>query len=176
MIETIVGLLTSSGIGSIVGVVGGWMTKVEERKNLKLKFEHEENMTNIQKDINKQDAEIKLKILDKGIEQSVIDGKIKQDIADTEAFKTGLEVQKIMTGIKWVDSIRMLMRPIITTYLLAISSVVSYNIYALVGGLNTLDPVELLSIYKNIITQVMFLTTMSISWWFSARPSQSKVN
>ena len=47
MIETILSLVGSPVVGGLLGFIGSWATKREERKNLELTFNHEQSMATI---------------------------------------------------------------------------------------------------------------------------------
>ena len=77
-----------------------------------------------------------------------------------------------MYKISFVDAIRGLMRPLITIYLLIIATFVVINIGSYIGGLESLEKAEMVTMFKNTITQIMFLVTTAVTWWFGSRPSQ----
>ncbi|MEZ7984263.1 MAG: hypothetical protein QMB64_00375 [Pseudomonadales bacterium] len=172
--EALLSILTSTGAGGIIGVVGSWLTKREERKNTQLQFERDVKMAEIRKDEAKIEADHELALADKQIERAQVEGSVAVDQAEVEAFTQGLKEQSKTYGIKAVDGIRGLMRPLITVYLLVIATLLTLKINQLVGGLDSLEMSELKGIYDNVINQMLFLTATAVTWWFGSRPSSQR--
>ncbi|MFB1001959.1 MAG: hypothetical protein QMC22_05410 [Pseudomonadales bacterium] len=172
--EALLSILTSTGAGGIIGVVGSWLTKREERKNTQLQFERDVKMAEIRKDEAKIEADHELALADKQIERAQVEGSVAIDQAEIEAFTEGLKEQSKTYGIKAVDGIRGLMRPLITVYLLVIATLLTLKINQLVGGLDSLEMSELKGIYDNVINQMLFLTATAVTWWFGSRPSSQR--
>ncbi|MDG1293456.1 MAG: hypothetical protein P8O99_05045 [Pseudomonadales bacterium] len=172
--EALLSILTSTGAGGIIGVVGSWLTKREERKNIQLQFERDVKLAEIRKDEAKIEADHELALADKQIERAQVEGSVAIDQAEVEAFTEGLKEQSKTYGIKAVDGIRGLMRPIITVYLLIIATLLTLKINQLVGGLDSLELSELKGIYDNVINQMLFLTATAVTWWFGSRPSSQR--
>ena len=103
-----------------------------------------------------------------------MEGSVAIDQAEIEAFTDGLKEQSKNYGIKVVDGIRGLMRPLITVYLLVIATLLTLKINQLVGGLDSLEMSELKGIYDNVINQMLFLTATAVTWWFGSRPSSQR--
>ena len=172
--EALLSILTSTGAGGIIGVVGSWLTKREERKNIQLQFERDVKLAEIRKDEAKIEADHELALADKQIERAQVEGSVAIDQAEVEAFSKGLKEQSKTYGIKAVDGIRGLMRPVITVYLLVIATLLTLKINELVGGLDSLEMSELKGIYDNVINQMLFLTATAVTWWFGSRPSSQR--
>jgi hypothetical protein len=172
--EALLSILTSTGAGGIIGVVGSWLTKREERKNIQLQFERDVKLAEIRKDEAKIEADHELALADKQIERAQVEGSVAIDQAEVEAFSEGLKEQSKTYGIKAVDGIRGLMRPVITVYLLVIATLLTLKINQLVGGLDSLEMSELKGIYDNVINQMLFLTATAVTWWFGSRPSSQR--
>lgn len=172
--EALLSILTSTGAGGIIGVVGSWLTKREERKNIQLQFERDVKLAEIRKDEAKIEADHELALADKQIERAQVEGSVAIDQAEVEAFTEGLKEQSKTYGIKAVDGIRGLMRPLITVYLLVIATLLTLKINQLVGGLDSLEMSELKGIYDNVINQMLFLTATAVTWWFGSRPSSQR--
>ena len=169
MIDGILSVLTSSGLGAIVGAVGGWMGKRENRLLKSLEFDHNIKAAEIETKQMALEFDHALQLADKQIEQTQTEGDIATDIAETEAFAQGLKIQQIKSGSSIVDAIRFLMRPIITVYMLIIATYFAYSIHQLVEGIEVLGILQLVDMYTQIISQIFFLTITCVSWWFSSR-------
>lgn len=155
MISSIVGLLASPLLGSIVGFFGSWSTKVEERKKLSLELNHEARMA----DINHRNK----------VEELKVEGAINVEIEDIKAFDSSQTYGNQNSGVGWIDAIRTLIRPILTVYLLTVTSYLGYSLSMMIGGLEALPANEILSLYREIILSLLGLTSMSISWWYGSR-------
>ena len=172
MLGEIVGILSSSEVGAIVGLFGSWLTKREERRNFELKYDFDVKMAEIRKSEAELEFNHELALADKHLERAELEGEIQGDVEEMTAFREGLKEQQVMYKIKFVDAIRGLMRPLITVYLLVVGTVITIKLSALVGGIDgAMDAVEMTAMYKVTIAQVMFLLTTAVTWWFGSRPS-----
>lgn len=174
MLDAIVGIFSSSGLGAIVGLFGSWLTKREERRNAELKYDYEVKMAQIRKQEAELEFNHELALADKKMEQAKTEGEIKMDIQEIEALRDSMKEQQMTYGIKFVDALRGMMRPVITIYLLLVASYVAFKIGGYIGGLEAIDTEELVSMYKDTISQVMFLLTTAVTWWFGSRPSSKR--
>lgn len=174
--EWLASLLTTTSAGGIIGVLGSWLTKREERKNLQLKFEHDVKISEIRKEEARLEAQHELAMADKHIERAQVEGEISLGEAEVNAFKESLREQSTTYGITFVDTVRGLMRPVITIYLLVIATFVTLKINSLVGGVGALEVEggELLESYRGVIDQMLFLTATAVTWWFGSRPSSRR--
>ena len=168
-------VLSSSAFGAVIGLLGSWLTKREERKNHEIKSEFDFKMA----ELKKAEAEMKFKheleLAEKKIESTKIKGDIDKEKEEIKAFKESLKVQSTSTKIKFVDAIRGLMRPTITIYLLVIGTIIALNLHHFAGGIeNSLTRIEVVSMYRDTISQIMFLLTSAITWWFGSRPSSAR--
>ena len=73
--EALFSILTSTGAGGIIGVLGRWLTKREERKNIQLQFERDIKLAEIRKEEAKIEAEHELAIANKQIERAEVEGE-----------------------------------------------------------------------------------------------------
>lgn len=174
MISTLAEIFASSGLGAIVGLLGSWLTKREERRNLELKLTHDLKMADIRVKEAAFEFEHELAMADKQVERAEIEGEIARDIADMTAFTEGLKEQQMIYKVKWVDALRGVMRPLITIYLLALATLVTLRIGSHMGGLGELDNSLLNSLYSDTISQIFFLVTTAVTWWFGSRPSYAR--
>lgn len=182
--EWLVDLLTTTSTGGIIGVLGSWLTKREERKNLQLKYDHDLKMSEIRKEEAKIEAEHELAMADKQVERAQVEGELAIGEVEMKAFTEGLKEQSKTYGIRLVDSVRGLMRPLITVYLLVIATFIMIQIHNLVGGFDTVicgpnsvescNPDTAINTYKSVIDQVLFLTATAVTWWFGSRPSSQR--
>jgi uncharacterized membrane protein (Fun14 family) len=176
MIAEIVGALSSVGFGSIIGAIGGYLSKVEERKMQSENNAFKLKLMDLQIKEALQEKEHELAMVGKQIERTEMEGAVVIGTVEAEAFKKSIEAQQIKSGVRWVDALRSLMRPLITLFLLGVSTYLAIQISLLLGGLKEIDKDELMLIFKNIINQVLFLAATATLWWFASRhPQMSKV-
>lgn len=143
-LEGVINLSTGGAIGSLIGIAGAWITKREERATLRIRNEHEQAMARLK-----------------------VSGEIQTQ--DARAFT---ESQKTKSTI--ADAIRAVVRPIITIYLLTVTTWLAYVVWTKTKGIETWETGELEELIRLIISQLLFLTTTCVVWWFGARPSSER--
>ena len=145
--------LTTPIFSTLAGLLGSYLTRVEERKANRDKYEFELKAKQL-------DSDIALAQADKAIEQ--------QDMKDRgEAFT---ETQK---ASKYMDIGRSIMRPFITVYLLIFCTWLTYMCYELTGGLENMDKEFIESIFEFAVTSALNLNVFAVTYWFGSRPSGS---
>jgi hypothetical protein len=170
----LVDLFATGGFGTVVGLLGSYLTKREERKQYELDAKHKLQMAEIRfKEVELENSH-EIAIASKNIERAEVEGSIKIDGIEAKAFVESVKNSHTPIGVKLVDSIRGLMRPIITVYLLIVATILTFKIDDLVGGLTSLGPEKLFALYEDVIMQVVFLTATAVTWWFGSRPSRKK--
>tara|TARA_R110000851_G_scaffold323223_1_gene489712 strand:- start:1708 stop:2199 length:492 start_codon:yes stop_codon:yes gene_type:complete len=155
MITAIVGLLGSPILGSAIGFLGSWLKDREARKQQELSFKHQQTMAEITAKNTREELSLK--------------GDIAETVSVGEAFESAQKYGNQKSGSPILDGIRSLIRPVITVYLLVITSYFGYSIHQLLGGFDILSPTELLALYKEIIVSMLALTNMSVAFWFGSR-------
>jgi hypothetical protein len=134
-------ILASSGAGSIIGGVFGFLNRKEDRKD------------------RESEREYNLKM---------VAAKTESDVVSSEA-RSFEESQK--TTSRFGDAIKSAFRPIITAILLYQMYRILTSMEAITGGLESL-PIEItLELYKDVVLNIISLTSTSVSWWFASRPS-----
>ena len=141
MIESLIAIFSSSGVGAITGGIFGWLNRREDRKIRLADQEHERSMVGL-----KSAAEVKS--------------------SEARAFE---ESQKTLS--KFGDAVKSAVRPIVTACLMYMTYEILISLEKLVGGLTTLPPEDAVSLYKQITLSIISLTSMAISWWFASRPT-----
>ena len=166
-------IVTSGGMGAIIGLAGSWMTKREDRKKAELDLERELKVGELRLKELEAESNHELAMADKAMERAEVEGNIAIESEEIAAFAESLKSQAKSTGIIFVDAVRGLMRPTITVFLLGLSTWMAIAVHKLVGGLDSLPANELFALYKLIIMQVIFLTVTAVTWWFGSRPSKA---
>lgn len=170
--EILASIFGGGGLGAIVGAVASIWKGSQESKERANERDHQFKMAKLNLDERQLEQSHEIQMADKQIERAETEGRVAIDIAETGAFRESLAAGIKSTGIKIVDAIRGLMRPIITVYMLGLATWVSIDIAIAVDGLDALHNDELLTIYKQIIGDLMFLTMTAVTWWFGSRPSR----
>lgn len=169
MFEDLLTSLTSGGVlGGLLGTVGSIFTKRQDRLLLRDKNAHDLQL--LEFGLKEQELEIKglLAVEKSKQETATIEAERDIEVAGISAFQESIKAAAVASGIKWVDAIRSLMRPTITTALLVTYLWLMFKAYRFTGGVQGATFDELL---YNSVEQLIFLTTMCISWWFGHRPS-----
>ena len=165
-------IVTSGSAGAVVGLVGSWITKREDRKKAELDLEREIRVGELRLRELEAESNHELAMADKAVERAEVEGDIAIGSEEIAAFTESLKSQAQATGIIFVDAVRGMMRPVITVFLLGLSTWLAISVHKLVGGLDSLPAAELFALYKLIIMQIIFLTVTAVTWWFGSRPSK----
>lgn len=171
--EWLLELFASSGFGGIIGMIGSFMTRKIELAKMKEQnqFELKTRELDMQEASNERSHE--LSMADKQMQRAKVEGEMNEREIEAESFKETVKQAAISTGIKFVDAIKGLMRPAITVYLLINTTVLTFAVGSITGGLDNIPSNELADLYKTIILQVVALTALAVSWWFGSRPARS---
>jgi hypothetical protein len=144
MLDGIVSILTGSIGGSLIGMVGGFLNRKEERKKQKEENDHTFRMV-------KENA------------------NAEQQGSEARAFE---ESQKSLSPK--ADFIKSLVRPVITFLLLYQCYLILTSLEAITGGLESLPVDMTLDLYKTIVLNIISLTATAVNWWFASRPASRK--
>ena len=142
--------LASPILGSVIGSLSSLWTKREERKQKEADQKHQRQMLILQSKHK--------------IDELTVEGEMRQEVAREKSFT---QSQKVLS--KFGDGIRMLVRPILTGYLVFIVSWLGFELNGLVGGLEGLDGDSITTMYKDLMLTVEALASMSVAWWFGSR-------
>lgn len=153
-------ILGSAGFGSIVGGVFGYLSKREERENMKIKLDHELSMVQARTDGLVKTAKINM-------EEAKVAGTLLVEKIEAKAFETS---QKPTSKISEV--LKSLIRPIILGILMYQTYMILGSLEALTGGLEVFKPDEVLELYRIVILSVTGLTATAVGWYFAARSSK----
>ncbi len=144
MIDALMTIMSSSGVGAITGGLFGWLNRREDRKTRQA---------------------------DQAYELERIKAQSSADTTATEA-RAFEESQKTLS--KAADTIKQLVRPIITGLLLYMVWGILQGLEQLTGGIASLPPEEAARLYREITLNIISLTATAVSWWFASRPSSIK--
>lgn len=176
VISSIVDIASSGGLGAIVGAVGGIWSKIEERKTLALSLKRDFAMASLRQKELLSEQQHELAMADKEVRRAEVEGELVVQQIETQGFVESIKQQGKMVGIPIVDGIRSLMRPVITVFLLTLTTILFFQLHDMVDGLESVPPETILAIYITIIKQIIFLTVTATAWWFASRPARVQIN
>jgi hypothetical protein len=201
--EFLTELATSGGgIGAIVsgvsGLLGGWLSKRENRLLTIQANEHEIKMADIDKEMAKFefDANVKMAELKKdmqiteaqiNLDRIESEGEIAKDILAAETHKSVEEsagraleaswkVQETPTGYPFVDKFRAATRPALTWALFLMNMGIFMVLHAKVGSIVSEDTEMLVQLYVYLVQSFIYLFILVTSWWFMSRGDKSAEN
>ena len=133
--EWLIGALSSSGFGVVAGLVGNFVSKKMEIK--KEELEKEFLIAKGELEIRSMEAEQshEIAMADKQVERARAEGEIKIEHAEIGAFTENQKtLGKLEGALRWV-------RPLITGYLLVVSSYLFYIVWQKVDGLENFSAI-----------------------------------
>jgi len=152
MWEVLLGIVSGGAtgiLGSLFGRVAGIFEAVEKRKNMKLEFDQEFKMQTLNIQAHDRELESEERIISNQTASSMRQASYGHDNAYGKPSK-------------WVVNILRLVRPTLTVMLLGLTAWIFGTVVE--NGLKI-----------NVINQVLFMTSMALSWWWGDRaPSSGK--
>ena len=144
MLEALGTILASSGAGSIIGGVFGFLNRKEERKLKELEHQFK-------------------------LESMKLAGDVSVQLSEANAFT---ESQKTVS--KFGGAIKSAVRPIITGILLWQTYVILTSLETITGGIESLPVDVSMQLYRDVVLNIISLTATSVSWWFAARGTSKR--
>lgn len=172
MLEELLMSVSGGGVlGGILGTVGSIFTKRQERKLLELQNAHEIKMTELSMQEHQLTVQGEIALSKQKHKITQTEAARDVEVAELSAFQESIKAASYMTGIKWVDAVRALMRPLLTTITMCAFLVTGFLTYKNATGI----PVETLDeLLKLIVNQVVFFAGTGFTWWFGSRPSATR--
>lgn len=182
--EFLVGLLGTGGLGTVFsgisGLVGGWLTKRENRKMFELTSAHELAMAVQDQKAAEFELQATIELAERKIDLAQAEGKVAEDLIDAQseadisasdarAFASALAADQGSTGHAGVDKFRALTRPLITWSLYLFILVIFWVLHSQVGDIVAEDTELLVKLYVYLVQSTIYLFIMSVSWWFASR-------
>lgn len=164
----------STGFGTVIGLIGSYFTRRDERKKEEIHLANEQAMAKLRVEELKLEQNHELAMADKQIERAEVERATTIDKGELEAFKASLSIGSQKSGKGWVNGFNSLMRPLITLFLLGVTVWFASEVFEKVGGLESLDSTELQELFKHLIMTFTFLASTAVTWWFGARPTSVK--
>ena len=179
--------------GGITGLVGSLATGWLNIKQMKIKNEHEEKMVALETEAMKQEAAMQI-----AVTKTEVEGAIELADSQTymEGIKVGNQkafseewIDKLFSvegkmrlfsifvavilsmAFAFVDFLRGVMRPGITLYLTGMTTVITWMAWDIMQkqAIESMNIVQAIAIYNQVVSIVIYLTVTCICWWFSDR-------
>ncbi|QWS69929.1 TMhelix containing protein [Vibrio phage vB_VpS_PG28] len=172
MIAEIGEFLGSAFTGGIAGLIGTVFTGVMSYREKEAQRTHEHKMRQL--DIKEREAEA-------GIILRQTEAEVQGQIAvgELQAFTTSLssDVASYAKGSNhWafilVDTVRGLMRPVLTAMLTWAMCYILYVTVQALGGWDEIVKTQGFELIDRMVTALIFCTTTAVTWWFGARALQ----
>lgn len=189
MLELITGSIASILSGGVTGLLGiviqrffDWKAEQAKLETLKAKQAHEVAMVKANADLMAQEWAARTKVAE-------VEAEGRRDVADAQAFAESfkLEPKKYSTDdnpggaigrtgwfmLVLVDFVRGIVRPGLTIYLCAISTLMYYDVshmideYGLKLGIGAAN-----ALISRVVETILYLTTVCLTWWFGVRPNK----
>jgi hypothetical protein len=158
--EFLLTLLSSSGFGAITGGIFGWLSKREERENMKIRYQHQVELIKA-----KSDAAIKTAELNNQTQQVL--AKVEVEKEETKAFTASQA-----TSSNIAEILKSIIRPAILAVLLYQSHAIFQALEKLSGGIQNLPVQDITDLYRIMILSITGLTSVAVGWYFAQRTSK----
>ena len=183
-------MLIEGIVGVVTGIVGSITSAVMNYKTQKLKNEHDVAMAKLEHEAMIAEAEIGMKVT----EQKV---KAELEKADAMIYKENIKLgnsrvvsddvigkmldEKRGRLMHWIgtalvfllgmaDVLRTSIRPVLTMYLVGITSWITYKAIAVLSAKQALITATMAAaMFTNVTNIVIFLTVSAVTWWFGNR-------
>lgn len=170
----LIGLLSSSGFGSLVGWVGGWLNRRVDLETKKAEYAY--NLDNRDKDLAELKEEVagRVAVADREVETARVNANGVIESAAYNAMAESYKEQATKLGGKWawVDAYSKLIRPLVTTIFVVVSLTISaYIVYKALNAGVTFTVEDWKEWITYVVHWVFFQAGVVIGWWFANRPS-----
>jgi hypothetical protein len=182
MLAKVLGSIFSGGVTGLLGVVFqrsfDFLKVKQEIQVLTLNHAHEINMRRV-------DAEIMEKEWAARAQVASIEAAGKAEVAAENSFAASfaMEPKQYSEKVKpnafsgfvlvLLDFVRGIVRPGLTVYLCAITTMVYLEAKALIGVHGAfMLPEQAIDIHQTIVSTILYLTTTCVLWWFGTRNRQ----
>lgn len=155
-------IFTGALLSGAIGLFGGIAEKVTAYKTKKLELEMFQKKTEAEIAMRRVDAEILDKEWQGRLKVAEVEGAAAVEVEDAKAFAKSYELEPKKYGITWLDALRGSIRPLLTLYLVVLTSIAYYRTD---GG--TVNP-------EILVSSIIEMTSMTLGWWFGSRGGKSK--
>lgn len=180
LVGTGVSAILSGGATGLLGVLlqrgFDFLKGKQDLALLKLKNDHELAMRDKDAALMREEWAGRLRVAE-------TEGAAKSDVAQSEAFATSLlreperytNASTLTPAQQWfmvaLDFARGLVRPGLTVYLCALTTVIWYQVRQLLS-VEDLATSDVLDVWRTVVSTILYLTTTVVLWWFGTRNKQ----
>lgn len=166
MLTILLGLLSSAGFGSIIGLAGGILNRLIDIKGKSVDMEFELKKMDKEKEFMKEEYEGRLVV-------ATTEANARIESSAYEALGKSYSFAQTTTEDGLVDKVTKTIRPLLTVAFFIFTVYVFYKINSLMLALDIKpNPTEVLQIWKQAIEWIFFQAGVSIGWWFAMRPGK----
>ncbi len=180
-------MITQALLGVVTGFLGNIVTSFTNLKAQKLKNAHDLSMLTAQTEATIKEAEANIRITETQIAGEVEKAESAaylQSIKESTTETSNKLVEKLLSGNKvsqaigilltfllgFVDFIKGAVRPGLTIYLVALTTVITAQAWEIMGAhQEALSAIEAKALYMEVINIVIYLTVSTVTWWFGDR-------
>lgn len=184
IIGTLISGVLSGGATGLLGVLlQRWFDlKSRDRDLTMLQLQHQQALAlaQIESERARMRADADLAMADRAAEALEAQADSRSMVASYEADRaTYLDAasQRGSRLARWcftlVDTVRGLIRPVLTAYLVVLATWMFLWARDLAGS-TALTPAEALNLIGQIVATLLYLTTACVLWWFGSRPPKGK--
>jgi hypothetical protein len=180
---SVIGAIGSILTGGATGVIGAGLSRFADYKLEKLRMEHSREETRLQNEQIRIEGQVRTQVAEveaageaEVAGYSALSASYQADAATYLAKATGKFSSFFMGMVDWV---RGMTRPVVTGYLITLTTWIAFQLYGLVGGLHEQQVLvsegDLVRIWWDVINVVLYLTSAAVLWWFGSRPKAPSV-
>jgi len=186
MLELFGTLFSSIFAGGATGLLGVLVQRYFDHKNRELDKQLEAQRQAHELSMRDKDAAIMAQEWAGRTQVADIEAAATVNAADAAAFGASFNLEpkqyssnvvKPTKGQSWVlvlvDAVRGIVRPGLTVYLCAITTMVYSDAQMLLGKAQGMTATEALDLTKMVVGTVLYLTTTCVLWWFGTRNKQT---
>lgn len=181
ILSTVVSSIFSGGMTGILGVIvqriADYQNKKLDLQLITIKNDHEIQLKEVDAEIMREEWAQRTRIAE-------IEEKGQEAVSDSEAFEASFNEpqrysvpSKHNTAQNWLmvllDTIRGLVRPVLTVYLCILTTLIYLHSRSLLNGV-TMTTEQAISNINLVVGTVLYLTTTCVLWWFGTRNKQKQ--
>lgn len=167
MLTLLISLLSSTGVGSIIGLLGGLANRYMDQKNKAQDYNFELAKMDKEREQIKEEYAARLTIA-----TTETEGKIEEAGYGAMAASYGFANTTKEDGT-FINGFSKFIRPFLTLAFFFFTIYVFYEVSNLVSALELKpSPTEVWNLYVYIIQWIFFQSGAAIGWWFAMRPGK----
>ena len=166
MLTAILAILSSTGVGSIIGLLGGIANRYLDLKSRAADRDFELQKLDKEREYLKEEIAGRTAV-------ATIEGEARVESSAYGAMQASYNFALPDRKDGWIDKFSKLVRPILTLAFFVLTMVVFWEIHTLIKAAGqTLDLEEIMKLYRYAIEWIFFQAGVSIGWWFAMRPGK----